>query len=159
MGLVDAGDVTVSLEENPKEVTAIGALYMLDSRTTKISLPASKNVYCITDEEKMDEAPTYKYALGEECQQKTLNQTEDFLKLLGDGEFRKIIVNSGINFSLETLIDSGLTGGSLLSSYITMTDAFRNYSEQDKQQKLKDAPFFWTLKDTLFQVANTIGSK
>lgn len=159
VGLVDADDVTVSLEENPKEVTAIGALYMLDSRTTKISLPASKNVYCITDEEKMDEAPTYKYALGEECQQKTLNQTEDFLKLLGDGEFRKIIVNSGINFSLETLIDSGLTGDSLRSSYITMTDAFRNYSEQDKKQKLKDAPFFWTLKDTLFKVANTIGSK
>ena len=107
----------------------------------------------------MDEAPTYEYALGEECQQKTLNQTEDLLKLLGDGEFRKIIVNSGINFSLETLRDCGLTKESLLSSYITMTDAFRNYSEQDKKQKLKDAPFFWTLKDTLFKVANTIGSK
>ena len=72
---------------------------------------------------------------------------------------REIIVNSGINFSLETLIDSGLTGDSLRSSYITMTDAFRNYSEQDKKQKLKDAPFFWTLKETLFKVANKIGSK
>ena len=160
VGLNDADDVKVSLERerNPKEVTAIGALYMLDNRTTQISLPASKNVYCIKGEDEMDDAPTYKYAIEEECQQKTLEQTMDFLNLLGDGQFRNIIVNSGINFSLETLRDCGLTKESLLSSYITMTDAFEDYSEQDKKQKLKDAPFFWTLKDTLFKVANKIGS-
>lgn len=159
VGLDDTDDVKVSLEKNPKEVTAIGALYMLDKMTTQISLPTSKNVYCIKDEEEMDDAPTYKYAIGEECQQKTLEQTMDFLNLLGDGQFRNIIANSGINFSLETLRDSDLTKESLLSSYITMTDAFKNYSEQDKEQKLKDAPFFWTLKDTLFKMANKIGSK
>ena len=159
VGLTDADDVKVSLERNPKEVTAIGALYMLDNRTTQISLPASKNVYCIKGEDEMDDAPTYKYAIEEECQQKTLEQTIDFLKLLGDGQFRNVIINSGINFSFDTLKNNGMTEDTLKSSYISMTDNFKKYSEQDKKQKLKDAPFFWTLKETLHKVANIIGSK
>ena len=159
MGLNDADDVKVNLERNPKEVTAIGALYMLDNRTTQISLPVSKNVYCIKDEDVMDDAPTYKYAIEEECQRKTLEQTVDFLKLLGDGQFRNVIINSGINFSFDILKNNGMTEDTLKSSYISMTDNFKKYSDQDKKQKLKDAPFFWTLKETLYKVANIIGSK
>lgn len=156
VGLTDADNVTVNMERDPKEVTAIGALYMLDERTTPISLPASKNVYCIKDEEDMDEAPTYLYAETDECRQKTLEQAMDFLKLLNDGQFRNVVRNTGINYSFEKLQDNGLSRNTLESSYISMTDRFKNIPENDKKEKLKDAPFFWTLKETLYKIANQL---
>ena len=158
-GLHNADNVKVNMENNPKEVTAIGALYMLDEGTTKVSSPISKNIYCIDGEEEMDEAPSYEYSRTDECREKAVRQAEDFLKLLKDGQFLSAVKNTGINYSFENLEDNGLCSDSFNSSYIEMTDSYENLSTQGLKEKLKDSPFFWTLRDTLYKIAIKIGSK
>ena len=156
VGLKDADAIKVKIAKHPKEVTAIGALYMLAPDTKAVERPTPKTVYCIDGEENFNDPLKYEDTESEDCRNRTIAKMDDFVKLLKDGSFVNAIKSTGLYYSYGVLEKNGFDNSSFESSYITMTDVFRNMSDEDKREKLKDAPFFWTLKDTLYKVAKRI---
>jgi hypothetical protein len=155
---VDAENITVQYEKNPKEVTALGALYMLDSATTQVVLPQSSVVYCIDGEEDIDEALTYEYTQTEECMNKTMLEVEEFKKVLSSAEFNSAVSVLGLPYSYSILADNGLNKDTLESSYMTVKENVSAEGADTLRSKLMDAPFFWALKDTLYVIADKIAT-
>lgn len=155
---VDAENITVQYEKNPKEVTALGALYMLDSATTQVVLPQSSVVYCIDGEEDIDEALTYEYTQTEECMNKTMLEVEEFKKVLSSAEFNSAVSVLGLPYSYSILADNGLNKDTLESSYMTVKENVSAEGADTLRSKLMDAPFFWALKDTLYVIADRIAT-
>ncbi len=157
---VEVETITVNREENPKEVTALGALYMLNPNSTNVQLPQSKVVYCIDGEEELDDALTYNNVLNGNLSEKFMNNTMTevgkFMEILSANEFKNNIGNLGISYSYETLVQNGLKRDTLESSYMTALDKVRKENCDYPDSNLMDAPFFWALKDTLYIIANNI---
>lgn len=153
---IDAGELKVIREDNPKEVTALGALYMLDPQTQKVELPQSKVVYCIDGEDDIDEALTYSDTQKNECMEMTMNEIAKFQRILAAPEFNSVITELGLSYSYETLTGNGLDQDTLESSFISVRDNVNAADEQSMRHRLMDAPFFWALKDTLYVIADNI---
>ena len=62
-------------------------------------------------------------------------------------------------YSYETLIQNGFNTNAFQASYITMAESFKGMSNEDRLTNLKDSPFFWALKDTLYNVALSIARR
>lgn len=154
---VEVETLTVNREKNPKEVTALGALYMLNPSSTNVQLPQSKVVYCIDGEDELDDALTYNNVLNgnlsEECMNNTMTEIEKFMGILSANDFKNTVGNLGISYSYETLVQNGLEKDTLESSYMTARDKVRRENSDYPDSNLMDAPFFWALKDTIYTIA------
>lgn len=154
---VEVESITVNREEHPKEVTALGALYMLSPRSTEVQLPQPKVVYCIDGEDEFDDALTYNDVLNgqlsEECMNNAMAEIERFKDILSAGDFRETVKKLGIAYSYEEALEDGLKRQKLEASYITARDKVRNENNGSSDSNLMDAPFFWALKDTIYDIA------
>lgn len=151
---VDFGNIIISQDTNPKEVTALGAAYMLDPWSTHVETPKTQTIYCVDGEADMERALTYADTLTEETWNLTRKEIEKFIELIKSDDFNFVIGQAGLMFSFEALRENGFELNTFKSSYITMTDKIRdNMSERERNAHLKDSPFFWALKDTLYNVA------
>ena len=156
---LEAGNIKVTRDKNPKEVTALGAAYMLDPLSTNVETPKSTTIYCVHGEEEMDDALTYADALTERVWKLTEKEMEKFLELLKSPNFTAAVKSVGIMYSYETLIQNGFNTNAFQASYITMAESFKGMSNEDRLTNLKDSPFFWALKDTLYNVALSIARR
>ena len=150
---LNVANLNVSRDSNPKEVTALGAIYMLDPETTKVETPRSTIVYCIDGEEDMEDALTYEDTTKDSTWNMVKKEMDKFTTLLQSQSFISTINNAGIMYSFNELQSNGFDINNFESSYVTMTDSFAQMSDDEKKANLKDAPFFWALKDTLYNVA------
>lgn len=160
-GINDAQDIKVKRESNPKEVTALGALYMLDPRALTVQLPQSRVVYCIDGEDDIEEALTYNDTLNENSaiyMEMTMEEIDKFKQILSSPDFNNIVTNLGLPYNYQTLENNGLCKEALDSSYMIVQDNIRNEGSDSLQNRLMDAPFFWALKDTLYTIANNIAN-
>lgn len=155
---VDAESLKVQYENNPKEVTALGALYMLDPEGTQVALPQSSVVYCINGEENIDEALTYEYTQNEDCMKRTMLEIDEFKKMLSSTKFNAAVDALGLSYSYSTLTDNGLNKDTLESSYMFVMENVKAEGADTMRSKLMDAPFFWALKNTLYVIANNIAN-
>lgn len=138
-------DVRISREENPKEVTAEGAVLMANA-TMDYSL-TPHIVYGVKDED--DEKFTGQDVKRDEVKQRTLDEVKSFIEMLNKGVFRNAVSATNLQFDVQKLIDCGLYD-SLEGSYSHMSDKLQR---SDPDSEISDALFFWPLKDTLFNVA------
>ena len=156
---LEAGNIKVSRDKNPKEVTALGAAFMLDPLSTNVETPKSATIYCVDSEEEMNDPLTYADALTERVWRLTEKEMEKFEELLKSQNFTAAVNNVGIMYSFESLAQNGFNTNAFQASYVTMAESFRNMSDEDRLSNLKDSPFFWALKDTLYNVALSISKK
>lgn len=142
-----------------KEVTALGAAYMLDPLSIQVETPKSLTIYCVDGEADMEDTLTYADTLTEKTWKLTEKEIEKFIELLKSQDFISAVKNVGIMYSFDDLKSSGFDIDAFQSSYITMVEGFKGMSEQDKKANLKDSPFFWAFKDTLYNVALRMAKK
>lgn len=148
-------NVRISRAENPKEVTAEGAVLMAEARMD-YSL-TQHTVYGVKDEDEEQftgqdvEKPEVK------VKQRTIDEVKSFIEMLKTREFREAVSDTYIKFNVQELIECGLSDNAILEgSYKNMSDEL---PQNDRDRRISDALFFWPLKDTLFNVAFNIAEK
>lgn len=150
---LEPGNMMITREKNPKEVTALGAVYMLDPASAHVETPKSVTVYCVDGEDDLEDAITYADAKKENTWDITKKELEKFMDLLKSQEFTSAVGNAGVMYSFNDLQSGGFNERTFLSSYQTVADGFDKMTDDEKKCPLTDAPFFWALKDTLYNVA------
>ena len=145
--------VRINREENPKEVTAEGAVLMVKP-LADYNAPNQHNIYGVKDEDE----ETFK---GEDVKtdavrKRAVDQVLAFTEMLQRSEFVQAVANSGSEFNVKKLMEFGLNNrDSLEASYDHMTKSLR---EDEMESVISDALFFWPLKDTLFNVAVSLAN-
>lgn len=140
-------NVRISREENPKEVTAEGAVLMAGGTVDYHLMP--HNIYGVKDED--EEQFTGNDVKTAAVRKRTIDEVKSFIEMLQTKEFIQAVSDSGHDFNVKKLISGGLDDSSTLEgSYDQMCDVLQ---ESELESIISDALFFWPLKDTLFNVA------
>lgn len=151
---VEPSNLMITREKSPKEVTALGAAFMLDPQSAHVESPKSVTLYCVDGEDDLEDAITYDDTTkGDKIWNMTYKEIEKFTTMLKSQDFVSEIRKVGIMYSYEDLVANKFDLNSFQSSYVIMTGGFGKMSQEAKKSPLTDAPFFWALKDTLYRVA------
>lgn len=136
--------------ENPKEVTAEGALLTNDAINRKLEILQSK-VYGVKDEDDDDFKGVD--VKNNEVRRRTIDQVKDFIEVLNNEKFINAVKECGRDFNPEWLKIKALEDEQLESSYQLVENTVKD------NDKINDALFFWPLKDTLYQAAMELSNR
>lgn len=140
-------NVKVHMADNPKEVTAEGAVYLADPNEDVV-IPTKALVYGVADED--DESFDGRTIQSDAVKQRTLKQYKAFTSMLQKQEFIDAINECG-DFNINKLKDAGLENFEIAeNSYIAMSEKL---SEIELNTKFEEPVFFWPIKETLYNLA------
>lgn len=147
-------EVEVIRNDNPKEVTAEGAITMMNTALLK-DMPRVENAEIVLGiHGEADDPAKYKWSSiinkDADLRKKIIKQVKDFIDMMNDSRF----INSVSDCDFELCMFKDAFSDDNLESSID--NGISTLSDSDRDKDVNDALFFWPLKDCLYKAGNNV---